>query len=481
MIARSPTVARKLALGATIPLGLALASCRSDCEPRDLPTIIAPALEHFAPLARAPIMQAYEHLLQDPMDADRNGVLGMLYHGHELHTAAERYYRRATLLAPDDLRWAYLLGHVRLDAGRVTAAHLAFQSAERIRGDYPPLQLAFADRCLDRGRIDEAAERYQRVWDSGTNSLAATLGIARCEMKAGHPDAAIDRLRVAAEMSPDVRAVRYALAMAYRDAGRLDDATREFLTVESARKSVPSDDPLLNQVRGLGIGREAMAAFTSADEAAEAGRVREASSIYERVLELNPDYVPALCRLGGNLIQLGESDRALALLRRAAALDPRHAYTQNYLGWALNGRGDHQSAERHLRVAIDLDPYMVDAHINLAEALVRTNRPQEAVQTLRNALTVDADHLAARYRLGKLLAALNETDQAAAEYERILKSDPTLIEIRMELAALLEAQGRLGQCALHLETALRFDPSHQAAARALARVRGRIDGPTDGD
>lgn len=473
-----PTVVCKLALGATIPLVLALSSCRSDHESRDLPTIIAPALDHFAPLARAPIMQAHEHLLQDPTDADRNGMLGMLYHGHELHTAAERYYRRATLLAPDDFRWAYLLGHVRLDAGRVTAAYQAFQSAERIRGDYPPLQVALADRCLDRGEINEATERYQRVWHSGTDSLAATLGIARCEMKTGHPDAAIDRLRPAAEASPDVRAVRYALAMAYRDAGRLEDAAREFLAVETARKSVPRDDPLADQVRGLGIGREAMAAFTSADEAAEAGQVQEACAIYERVLELRPDYVPALCRLGGHLIQSadGGPDRALALLRRAAALDPRHAYTQNYLGWALIGQGDCPSAERHLRAAIDLDPYMVDAHINLAEALVQTKRPQEAVQTLRNALTVDAEHLAARYRLATLLATLNQSDGATSEYERILKADPTLIEIRLELAALLETQGRLRQCASHLEAALRFDPSHQAAADALARVRRRLDG-----
>ena len=475
------TVGRPLALTAVIPLVLALSSCRSDREPLDLPTIIAPALDHFAPLARAPILQAYDHLLQDPTDADRNGLLGMLYHGHELHTAAELCYRRAKLLAPDEFRWAYLLGHARLDAGRISAAHEAFQSAERIRGDYPPLQLILADRCLDGGDTDDARRRYQRVLDSGTHGLAATLGMARCEMKAGHPDAAIDRLRPVAGAWPDVRAVRYALAMACRDAGRLDDAAAEFLAVESARKSVPSDDPLLDQVRGLGIGRDAMAAFASAEKSAQAGRVQDARTIYERVLELNPDYVPALSRLGGQLIQLGEPDRAMTLLRRAATIDPLHAYTQNNLGLALNGQGDYPSAERHLRAAIDLDPYMVDAHINLAEALVRSERPQEAVQSLRNALTVDADHLAARYRLGKLLAALDQFDRAAAEYERILKSDPALVEIRMELAALLEAQGRLTPCASHLETVLRFDPSHQAAANALARVRGRIDGPTDGD
>lgn len=481
MISRSPTTKRRLALMISIALTSALSSCRSDGEPRDLPTIIAPAVEHFAPLARAPIMQAHEHLLQDPRDADRNGVLGMLYHGHELYTAAERYYRRATLLAPDDFRWAYLLGRARLDAGRVTAADLAFQYAERIRDDYLPLQIALADRCLEQANTREARERYQRVWDSGSNRLAAALGIARCELNTGHPDAAIDWLRVAAETSPDVRAVRYALAMAYRDADRLDDANREFLAVKSARKNVPNDDPILDQVRGLGVGREAMAAFMSADDAAEAGQVREACTIYERVLELRPDYVPALCRLGGHLIQLGEPDRALPLLRRAAALDPRHAYTQNYLGWAMLGQGDHQSAERHLRAAIDLDPYMVDAHINLAEALAQTQRSQEAIQVLQNALTVDTDHLAARYRLAKLLTALDRFDQAAAEYERILTSDPTLIEVRMELAALLEAQGRLTRCASHLETALRLEPSYEAAAKALARVRGRMEQPTGND
>src|SRR5262247_917861 len=45
------------------------------------------------------------------------------------------------------------------------------------------------------------------------------------------------------------------------------------------------------------------------------GRAEEAVKPFERALELDPNYGPALCNFGNTLLMLGDFDRGLALLQ----------------------------------------------------------------------------------------------------------------------------------------------------------------------
>ena len=77
---------------------------------------------------------------------------------------------------------------------------------------------------------------------------------------------------------------------------------------------------------------------------AEAGQRGDAKAEYERTLELQADYLPALTGLGALLAEDGELGRAEQTLRRAIAVDGR----QN------------------------------EARFNLAKVLLATGRPDEA-------------------------------------------------------------------------------------------------------
>jgi Flp pilus assembly protein TadD len=138
---------------------------------------------------------------------------------------------------------------------------------------------------------------------------------------------------------------------------------------------------------------EGLTSFQSGDFSASRGA-------FVRVLELEPDNVPALVNLGASEFRLGqleESERhlrrslvlkndnatawlnlaivllqrdqamaALAAAAQAAALKPNDAMAHHYLGLSASRLGWLETAETELRRAIELQPDYAEAHFNLA-------------------------------------------------------------------------------------------------------------------
>lgn len=138
---------------------------------------------------------------------------------------------------------------------------------------------------------------------------------------------------------------------------------------------------------------EGLTSFQNGDFSASRGA-------FLRVLELEPDNIPALVNLGASEFRLGQLDEAERHLRRslvlkndnatawlnlaivllqrdqpmaalaaaaqAAALKPNDAMAHHYLGLSASRLGWPETAEAELRRAIELQPDYAEAHFNLA-------------------------------------------------------------------------------------------------------------------
>jgi predicted TPR repeat methyltransferase len=194
-----------------------------------------------------------------------------------------------------------------------------------------------------------------------------------------------------------------------------------------------------------------------------AGRAREASEIYEIILEHIPDHADALHYLGVCRVQQGRTEEALDLIRRSIALAPDFPDFHNNLGNVLmrqrryrdaldcydevarlapgnpdawNNRGivltrlgDDTDAEKAYRQALALEPRHPDAMFNLARVLMRGKRYPDAVSMLRNALAAGTEHantcrqlLAHALRLDGDLAGLSDL---LTEWVRVEKENAT--------------------------------------------------------
>jgi tetratricopeptide (TPR) repeat protein len=119
----------------------------------------------------------------------------------------------------------------------------------------------------------------------------------------------------------------------------------------------------------------------------KAGDANEASSAFERLMELAPS-AEAVNNAGAALLAKGDNERALQYLRRALSNNPTEAlYRFNY-GYAQWRARNFAEAVQHLRAVTQADPRDGEAQFLLAKALEASGQQAEAAR---------ADNEAKRY------------------------------------------------------------------------------------
>jgi tetratricopeptide (TPR) repeat protein len=115
----------------------------------------------------------------------------------------------------------------------------------------------------------------------------------------------------------------------------------------------------------------------------------EAQRAYERALELDPGYVPAVINLGNLHYGQGRLDEARGCFERAIELESTNAKARFNLGNILHDRDEYQAALILFRDAAALDPEFADAHFNLALTCEQLGRVEEALRHWRRYLALD--------------------------------------------------------------------------------------------
>jgi tetratricopeptide (TPR) repeat protein len=119
----------------------------------------------------------------------------------------------------------------------------------------------------------------------------------------------------------------------------------------------------------------------------KAGDANEATSAFERLIELAPS-AEAMNNAGAALLAKGENERALQHLRRALSNSPNDALYRFNVGYAQLRARNFAEAVQHLRAVTQADPRDGEAQFLLAKALEASGQQTEAAR---------ADNEAKRY------------------------------------------------------------------------------------
>lgn len=119
----------------------------------------------------------------------------------------------------------------------------------------------------------------------------------------------------------------------------------------------------------------------AAGRSANAGRWREAESIWQQVLELEPAHPQALCSLGIHALQRGAIDEARRLLTAAREQAPGDMVVLMSLGHACRQLGDVAGEREAIDAALAVDAYFLPALLAKASWLERSgNRAAAAMR-----------------------------------------------------------------------------------------------------
>ena len=319
--------------------------------------------------------------------------------------------------------------------------------------EYPDdqaLRLSLADGLARLGRLDEAAEAFERLLAAEPRSEIALMGLAmvrRQQRRLEDAEAALVRLLEENDRSVPARLALGGVFAARCEFGR---AAEEFQTLVS----LPQD------AYGLGRRREALGrlaqtleqagdyaeAYDVLDEAVllagesseafryrvalvqnrlAAGQPEEAAELVEELIDDRPGE-PGLLALQARVLNAaGRHDAALGILRGLVAAYPEtggvvHALLRHHVE-----AGDLTAAERIARQWLAEKADDLDFRFQLAALLERQGRVQEAEEEFRRVIAAEPDHDLALNYLGYMLADENDRlDESEELIQRALDEDP---------------------------------------------------------
>jgi tetratricopeptide (TPR) repeat protein len=220
----------------------------------------------------------YERLVTAfPDDERAHFLLGNNYFGQQDYPRTLREYQRSVEIAPGFAPAYNLLGYAYRQVGQFDDAEKAFKKyIELIPGDPNPYD-SYAELLMKMGRFDESIAMYRKALATDPQFSPSHVGIASNLMYQGKHDAArqeAGKLHEAARNDADRRNAFFAMAVAYADEGKFDEAVAELKKEQAIAAKI--SDPANMAADAVAMG----------DVLLEAGRPAEARTLYQNALTM---------------------------------------------------------------------------------------------------------------------------------------------------------------------------------------------------
>ncbi|EGV30356.1 Methyltransferase type 12 [Thiorhodococcus drewsii AZ1] len=203
------------------------------------------------------------------------------------------------------------------------------------------------------------------------------------------------------------------------------------------------------------------------------GHLKDARTLYSRVLELEPEHPDALHFMGVLEHQQGRNEAALRLMRRSVELVPQHAGFHTNLGNLLFDGARFEEAEREYREALSLSPERPEVLNNLGVLCKGQNRLDEAEQHFLQAIDLSPDFIDARNNLSRLYVRMGRTEDSIAQAMEAMKRDPGNASTREVLAYAYARAGQLDDAIGIYRDWLEDEPDNPKALHHLAACTGQ--------
>ena len=403
-------------------LGLLIfVSCSRDSLP-DVPAFEELGFEHALEAVRAQVSGAYARWQEEPLNAARNGHLGMLLSAYGRDSAAERLYRRARVLAPGEFRWTYYLAVTLKESGRHEEAAGMFREALAARPRYTEARIQLAGLLLEINDVEGSVALYREITARYPERVDAWLGLGKALERSGDSAAALAALRRARNSGPQYGEIHYALAAALAAAGDKEGAARELAAYErTAGNRIRTVDPYMRDV--IVLNASDGPPMANADYHLTRGEFESAAESFREALAINPVNQDAWGGLVSTLATLGRIEETGEAYRGAleAGVDYRRLHLT--YGQALRRWQQLDAARDVIGKAIELDPRYADALLEMGALEMQRGASEVAVEHFRRALSARPNDRRIMLSLARALNANGEYREAATRLES-LASDP---------------------------------------------------------
>lgn len=188
------------------------------------------------------------------------------------------------------------------------------------------------------------------------------------------------------------------------------------------------------------------------------GELDRADAMLAEILKSDARYVPALRLSGVVACRRGNNQEAVDLMNQVLTMDPDDLIGLVTRGEAYRALGDYTAAEESLRLALRLEPGRYDAQVNLALTLWSAGEYSQASTFFKDILAQEPRSFLANFYLGQI--SFEDRDLAVAEqhFRRAQELKPRHGGSKLLLGKILFARGMIAEALDEFEGAVAIEP-----------------------
>ncbi len=206
----------------------------------------------------------------------------------------------------------------------------------------------------------------------------------------------------------------------------------------------------------------------------QAGKYSQAESLYQQILEKQPENFEALHMLGVIALQTRQFERAVQLLDQAIALNPHSSAACCNRGNALRQLKRLEEAVQSYDLAIALRPDFAEAFYNRGNALKELKQLAAAISSYTQAISIKPAYAEAMLNCGNVHKELKQLELAIQYYAQAIALKPDYVEAHYNCAHALSELQRPGSAITHYERAFALKPDYPFLLGILLHARIHI-------
>ena len=333
-------------------------------------------------------------------------------------------YERASALAPKDPDILLRVGDAYLSANEFKAAAETYAKLLELRPNLPALRERLAAVYLktnqkekavalykelikreplrfefynilgelyeDNGKLEDALNFFEQSMELNPDQSDIYVGICELQRRLKRPADAIKTIAAWKKRFPVDWRVPYFQAFIYTGNKNYSEAVTAYADAETLAHEAPQEVKLNAQFY-----------FSYGATCERAGNLDKATTLFRKVIEIDPKFANAYNYLGYMWVEKGTNlTEALELIQKAVALEPDSGAFLDSLGWVFHKIGRDADALPQLRRAVELlekdtkrdeeerqDDAVVYDH--LADVLLKLNKRAEAIAVWKRAVKID--------------------------------------------------------------------------------------------
>jgi tetratricopeptide (TPR) repeat protein len=338
---------------------------------------------------------------------------------------AEEVLREQLEVAPQDKQSSANLIQALLLQGDVEAAEIEARNLLETEDTTGLAEFQLGRVLQARQASEEAIAAYERALEKSPNATEPLQGLVQVLITAGRADEAIEILNAQIEKYPTQTSAQLLLASVYASqddietaANLLEKVIAEYPTEARAYALLGSlypDDPAARIVayeRGYNANPKTVAmGLVLGTQYEMSGRFEDAISLYEKVIEANPDSEVAINNLAALLLDhRTDADSFTKALELALRFDDSDsAALIDTLGWAYYRNGDYRKAIPFLEKSVSSQDQIPVLRYHLGMAYFRNQNPVRAREELEQSIDLAQSDFPGIEEARQILAEIPET------------------------------------------------------------------------